>query len=212
MTKKKLFAIFVPVAITIGFSLFLANSYDFTPSTKDNPYGLEARVVKTIWNPSVTGPPEPTETTVGFRLYFDSKKPIEYIGHNICSGIFCVLEGLGEQGSVRLRFDLGDNMRDWDNYNIPGYPWWNAGDTANIRIKVKPATLLENGTIVRSNGETTFIDLGESQILEWEFGGSERVYNYSVYFSAFFTIASIVVPSGLLILIIRRKRKSKMRQ
>ncbi len=174
MKKKRLFAIAISVIIIIGLALFLVNSYDFTPSTRDNPHGLDARVVKTIWNPTDDGmwPPELAETRVIFRLYHNSKDPLEYFGYNICSGVFCIKEESGQYGSVR-ESNLGNNMQQWPDFNIASYPWWNAGDTVNIRIKVKPTTMLENGTIVGSNDNMIFIDLGESQILEWEFGGSK---------------------------------------
>ncbi len=158
------------VAIGIYTIWFFTNSYDFSTSTKDDPLGIEAKVTYN-YNPYLMCPFLPCHPSKTFQLSFTSKEGSELIAYNICNGIFCIKKDSFENRVINAHeqnpaitfprataYQAGPIML--------GDLSWKVGDTVNIRIKVMPVTLLDNGSLIRYPEKIMFVDLGESKIIE----------------------------------------------
>lgn len=158
--KTKLASIVVPIAITVWLGGYFANSYDFAPSTTDNPFGIRAELVY-VKNLKISCPMQPCVPLSAFGFRYTSQKPVQLVAYNICGGISCIKrEGFGSYG-------IGGNEehRIWGGSETVGDIPWKVGDTVNIRVKVKPVQILENGEVVPQD-KIFFIDVGKSKIIE----------------------------------------------
>jgi len=162
--KAKVFVIIIPLATTIGLIWSFTNSYDFAPSTKENPFGVEARLVYEH-NMRISCPIEPCGPLNAFVLKHNSREPVQFVAFNICGGIFCIKqEGFGGHGPPAP--ELASQPEKWGGGTVGQIPW-SIGDVVDIRVKVKPAHILEDGKVVFDE-KIWFIDLGESKIIEVE--------------------------------------------
>lgn len=160
MRKIKLAVIAVPIAITIVLGWYFARSYDFAPSTTDNPFGIQAELVY-VKDLKISCPMQPCGPLDAFGFRYTSQKPVQLVAYNICGGIFCIKrEGFGSYG-------IGGNEthRTWGGGQTVGDIPWKVGDTVNIRVKVKPVEILEDGKVMPKDG-IFFIDVGKSKITE----------------------------------------------
>ena len=158
------------VAIGIYIIWFFTNSYDFSTSTKDNLLGIEAKVIYD-YNRYMTCPFLPCHTSKTFQLNFTSREGSELIAYNICDGIFCIKKDNFENRVINAHAqNQGIAFGRVTAYEagpiILGDLSWKVGDTVNIRIKVMPLTLLDNGSLIRYPEKIMFVDLGESKIIE----------------------------------------------
>jgi len=170
LTKYKLFIIGIPFIIIIGLSVYLLNSYDFTPSTKENPFGVEAKVLvqPTYFSPRVQSESSSyPQDVLWFR--YNSKEPIDLIGYTICNGIFC---------TKAQTYSYSPPAPEWKNYpemwagNTLGDLHWKEGDKVHIWIRVSPVEITEMGDRVSVSEPVFYIDLGESEII---LGPIERI-------------------------------------
>lgn len=148
----------------IGFTLHAAIPYDFTPSTKENPYGIAARVlVQPTYPPSLSQQKNPIEQQDVLWFRYTSQEPIRMLGYNICNGISCInneIESYSQHHSKN-----SDKPQKWAGGTLGDLPW-NVGDTVHIRVKMQPVMISEDGAITPLLDQIFFIDLGESKIIK----------------------------------------------
>lgn len=146
------------------FFLYSLSSYDFAPSTKENPYGVTARVLiqPTYFSPPIP-PKDPIEPQDVLWFRYHSQEPIQLVGYNICNGMMCIkseIQSYSPHDPANL-----DKPQKWTGGTIGDLPW-NEGDAVHIRVKIKPVTISEDGTIIPQDDKFTFIDLGKSKIIK----------------------------------------------
>lgn len=160
----------IATAIGIYIIWFFINSYDFSTYTKDNPLGIEAKVIYD-YNPYLMCPFLPCHQSKTFQLNFTSKEGSELIAYNICNGIFCTKKEGFENHIINvhpkiLGINLGSVTAYYAGPVILGDLSWKVGDTVNIRIKAMPVTMLDNGSLIHHSEKIMFVDLGEAKIIE----------------------------------------------
>ena len=160
---KTLHLVVIAVSITIGSVLvwYFASFYDFAPSTTDNPFGINA-TVSYVHNLKISCIRQPCEPFNAFVLSYTSQKPVQLISYNICGGIYCIKQGnfasYGRGGTP--------DSPVWGGGITFGNTPWKVGDIVDVRLKVKPVTIKENGDIIPDTENMMFIDLGQSKITE----------------------------------------------
>ncbi|MGH2613481.1 MAG: hypothetical protein ACRDFB_10605 [Rhabdochlamydiaceae bacterium] len=160
---KTLHLIVIAVSITIGSASvwYFASFYDFAPSTTDNPFGINA-TVSYVHNLKISCIRQPCGPFNAFGLSYTSQKPIQLISYNICGGIYCIKQGnfasYGRGGTP--------DSPVWGGSTTLGDIPWKVGDIVDVRLKVQPVTIKENGDIVPEPEKTVFIDLGQSKVTE----------------------------------------------
>jgi hypothetical protein len=138
-----------------------ANSYDFAPSTKDNPFRINA-TVSFVHNMKISCIRQPCEPFNAFGLSYTSQEPVQIISYNICGGIYCIKQGnFASYG----RGGTPDNPT-WEGGTTLGKIPWKVGDIVDIKLKIQPVIIKENGDIIPEPEKMSFIDLGESKITE----------------------------------------------
>jgi hypothetical protein len=113
----------------------------------------------------------PCHSSKTFQLNFTSKESSELIAYNICDGIFCTKKESFESHIINAHaqnpsISFGRITAYKASPVMLGDLSWKVGDTVNIRIKVMPVTLLDNGSLIRYPENIMFVDLGESKIIE----------------------------------------------
>ncbi len=160
---KTLHLIVIAASISIGSAsiVYFASFYDFAPSTTDNPFGINATVsyVHNLKTSCIRQPCGPLNT---FGLSYTSQKPVQLISYNICGGIYCIKQ---ENFASYGRGGTPDSTV-WGGSTTLGEIPWKVGDTVNVRLKVQPITIKENGDMVPEPENMVFIDLGQSKITE----------------------------------------------
>jgi hypothetical protein len=148
----------------IGFILYDAIYYDFTPSTKENPYGVAARVlIQPTYHSSLSQQKNPIEPQDTLWFRYTSQEPIRIMGYNICNGILCInnkSEGYSQHNPKNF-----DKPQKWAGGTLGDLPW-NVGDTVHIRVKIQPVMISEDGAISTLDDHVLFVDLGKSKILK----------------------------------------------
>ena len=156
MKKLVIISIIIPIAIGIGIIGFFLNSYDFTTSTKENKYGVEAKLVYSEnYLPFMC--PVPCEGT-HFSLDVTSEKNAFFLGYNICNGITCV-KNYGSNVFLRA----GAPASDHTIVPVWGIESWKSGDIVDIRVKVAEAVPTDN-YYATDPSNLIFVDLGKSKI------------------------------------------------
>lgn len=160
---KTLLLITIAASISIGSALvwYFASFYDFAPSTTDNPFGINA-TVSYVHNLKISCPYQPCGPLNAFVLSYTSQKPVQLISYNICGGIYCIKQGnfasYGRGGTP--------DSPVWGGSTTLGDIPWKVGDIVDVRLKVQPVTIKENGDMVPEPEKMVFIDLGQSKITE----------------------------------------------
>ncbi len=153
--------IIIAISASVGSVIIwsVANSYDFAPSTKDNPFGIKA-TVSYVHNLKISCIRQPCGPFNAFGLSYTSEKPIQIIPYNICGGIYRIKQGnfasYGRGGTP--------DSPVWGGGMTLGSVPWKVGDVVDIRLKVQPVGI--NGDLVPESKNMMFIDLGESMITE----------------------------------------------
>lgn len=149
-------------ALTTSFPLkllwVLSNSYDFEPTSNENPFGLNA-TASYRGEDGKPCQPQNCSSEGRFVLSYRSEKPVEVISYNLCGGLYCMLrQGIssyGQEGTATHPV--------WgDDIGIENAPW-NVGDTIDIRLKVIPVGL-SKGEIVPEWENGLYVDLGNVRI------------------------------------------------
>ncbi|MHB8601893.1 MAG: hypothetical protein ACYC6W_11250 [Nitrosotalea sp.] len=163
MKTLHLSIIVIAVSISTGSVLigYFASYYDFEPSTTDNPFGINA-TVSYVHNLKISCIRNPCGPLNAFSLSYTSQKPIQLISYNICGGIYCIKQGnfasYGRGGTPDSPI--------WGGGSTLGEIPWKVGDIVDIKLKIQPVMIKENGDIIPEPDKMTFIDLGESKITE----------------------------------------------
>ncbi|MGI0102648.1 MAG: hypothetical protein ACREA7_08660 [Nitrosotalea sp.] len=160
----------IATAIGVFIIWFFTSSYDFSTYTKDNSLGIEANVIYD-YNPNLMCNFLPCHTSKTFQLNFTSKEGSELISYNICDGIFCTKKAGFENhiinaGAQNHEIAFGSVTSYKAGPIILGDLPWTVGDTVDIRMKVMPVTVLDNGSLIHYPERTMFVDLGKSKIIE----------------------------------------------
>lgn len=135
-------------------------------ATKDNPLGLEARVVHFRDSNAVSCPSSPCGPHPGWALKLVSDKPAWLLSYGICSATFCSAEERADSGGYSViasteTSGLDNNSRSdlsvwagyvirWDNMQdgSAALPW-KAGDMVHVIVKATPAVMVEKNNIGR---------------------------------------------------------------
>jgi hypothetical protein len=159
---KTLYIIIIIASVSLGSSIwYFASFYDFAPSTTDNPFGINA-TVSYVHDLKITCPLPSCGPLNAFILSYASQKPVQLISYNICGGIYCIKQenfASYERGGT-------SNSPMWGGSTTLGNIPWKIGDTVDIRLKIQPVIIKENGDIVPEPEKMMFIDLGLSKITE----------------------------------------------
>jgi hypothetical protein len=147
----------ISIGVGIGIVWFFLSSYDFTPITKENGYGIEVKLVYSeSYLPFMC--PVPCEGT-HFSLEVTSEKNAFLRGYNICNGITCVKN---DGSNVFLR--SGAPAEDHSLIGVFGIESWKVGDTVDIRVKVTDAVPTADH-YAPDESKLVFVDLGETKII-----------------------------------------------
>lgn len=152
MKKSKIIYIVTISSSTIGAMLFFLYYYDFTPSTKENEFGIHALVVRAP--PFMGGCDNPLCHYSGYVLKISSEKHVFLTGYNICKEIFCVRED-GLSVSLDETYVVTSIISD-----VP----WKVGDTVSIRAKVSHPYNMA-GSFIANLLNMSFVDLGNSKVM-----------------------------------------------
>jgi hypothetical protein len=160
----------VAIALVIYMVWLFTSSYDFSTYTKDNPLGIEANVIYN-YNLDLMCPQLPCHASNTFQLNFTSNEGSELIAYNICDGIFCTKKAGFDNNIPYVHLTIAAiNFGGVPTYSagpvMLGDLLWKVGDTVNIRVKVMPVTILDNGSLIHYPEKIMFVDLGESKIIE----------------------------------------------
>jgi hypothetical protein len=153
--------IIIAVSASVGSVViwYVTSSYDFTPSTKDNPFGIKA-TVSYVHNLKISCIRNPCGPFNAFELLYTSQKPVQIISYNVCGGIYCIKQGdFASYG----RGGTPDSPVWGESMTLGSIPW-KVGDVVDIRLKVQPVGI--NGDLVPESQNMMFIDLGKSMITE----------------------------------------------
>ena len=165
MRRIVFLALIISVTAGLGTIWYLAGSFDFAPSTKDNPYGVQAKVIisPTTFSPPIE-PKIPIEPIPVLWFRYNSEKPVQLIGYNVCNGLFCIKREVGGSYGPAAP-ELMDQPDKWAGGTM-GDLHWKVGDTVHIRIKIKTVTISDDGQVILDSDKMMFIDLGESKIIQ----------------------------------------------
>jgi hypothetical protein len=131
-------------------------------ATKNNPLGLEARVIHFRDTTVVNCPSSPCGPHPGWALNLVSDKPAWLLGYGICDADSCLTEEKADGYSIIASADATglENRTDlslWSGYVIR---WiglreddsgatlpWKVGDTVHVIVKAEPAVMVEKNNI-----------------------------------------------------------------
>lgn len=155
--------IIIVISVSVGSVIIwsVASSYDFAPSTKDNPFRIKA-TVSYVHNLKISCIRQPCGPFNAFSLSYTSQEPVQLISYNICGGIYCIKQGnfasYGRGGTP--------DSPTWGGGTTLGEIPWKVGDIVDIKLKIQPVRITENGDVIPEPEKMLFIDLGESKITE----------------------------------------------
>lgn len=159
---KILYIIVIIVSASLCYSIWYFTSfYDFAPSTTDNSFGIGA-TINYVHNLKISCPVPSCGPLDAFVLSYSSQKPVQLISYNICGGIYCIKQenfaSYGRGGTL--------DSPVWGGSTTLGTIPWQVGDTVDIRLKLQPVIIKENGDVTPEPEKRFFIDLGPSKIME----------------------------------------------
>lgn len=156
MKKLKIIYVVTISSLTIGVLLFFTY-YDFTPSTKENKFGINALV---IHSPLYMGCPT-VNCQPNYYLKINSKSTTLLLGYNICDGNSCV-----KQDGLAISLPLVDVLHpDYRKLPLPDNLPWKDGDSVNIQVKVSGSSMMDNTLYYASTTSNIWVDLGKSEIV-----------------------------------------------
>jgi len=149
----------IAIACIVAASVILYfTSYDPTPVTKENNFGVSALV---IHSPSF-GCPIGNCTFHDHFLKINSKSKTYLIGYNICDGTSCV-----KQDGLSVSLPVLDVLNpDYQKLPLPDNLPWKDGDSVNIQVKV-PNSIIIDKVLYFDPSPTPkiWVDLGKSEIV-----------------------------------------------
>ncbi|MDE1764275.1 MAG: hypothetical protein KGH88_08530 [Thaumarchaeota archaeon] len=150
--------IVIACIITISVVWYLT-SYDPTPVTTENNFGIHALVVH---SPPYMACPTEDCRQPDYYLKMNSKLKTVLVGYNVCDGNSCV-----EKDDLAVSLPLEDVLHpDYAKLPLPDDLSWKDGDSVNIWVKVPNSSMI-GGTLYFdfSNAQNVWIDLGKSEIV-----------------------------------------------
>jgi hypothetical protein len=147
-------AIGIACIISVSMIWYLT-SYDTTPVTAENDFGINALV---IHRPAGLGCPTEDCHFPDYYLKINSNSKTFITGYNICDGNSCV-----KQVGLSIPLPLVNSLHpDYRELPLPDNLSWKDGDSVDIKVKA-PSTLIMG--IDNSSITTIWIDLGMSEIV-----------------------------------------------
>jgi hypothetical protein len=152
------FIITIVFIITISMVWYFT-SYDPTPVTTENNFGIHALVIHSP--PYMACPTEDCQQHE-YYLKVNSKLKTFLVGYNICDGNSCV-----KQDGLAISLPLVDVLHpDYQKLPLPNSLPWKDGDSINIQVKVPNSFIFDNATTFDSTHvPKIWVDLGESEIV-----------------------------------------------
>jgi len=150
------------VVACIGVASVILNfaSYDPTPVTKENNFGINALVVHQHIS---TGCPTENCPYPEHYLKINSKFHGEFlVGYNICDENSCV-----KKDGIAISLPVVDVLHpDYQKLQLPDNLPWKDGDSVNIQVKVLNGFISDSAfTLDPSHDPKIWVDLGKSEIV-----------------------------------------------
>jgi len=141
------------VLVTLYFT-----SYDPTPVTKENNFGVSALV---IHQPPGGCPMEKCSPPDHF-LKINSKLKTFLVGYYICDANYCV-----KKDGMSISLPVLDVLHpDYQKLPLPDNLPWKDGDPVNIQVKVPSSSIIDNVPYFDpSHTPNIWVDLGKSEIV-----------------------------------------------
>ncbi len=157
------------IVFIIGVTIYLGAFSYFTPSTKENPYGIEARVMiqSTYLSPPIQ-PKSPIEPQDVLWLRYNTKQSVDLREFIICNGPYCITHQSGNEPPHPELSGFSEKLGGGTIGDLP----WKIGDTVHIWVKTRHIYSSENGDLIKFDDPGLNIDLGESKIIR---GPTERI-------------------------------------
>jgi hypothetical protein len=128
-------------------------------ATRHNPLGIEARVAYVHENTAMSCPMRPCDTS-GFVLNVMSKENAVFLGYDVCKvGALSCAHYEGFASSLVATPEHSNQPERWGSQSLGWKSDWHADDKVDIKVNVTPAS---------SEPMSGWVELGESQILEFE--------------------------------------------
>lgn len=153
-------AMIVVITCTVTASMvWYLTSYDPTPVTTENNFGINALV---IHSPPYMACPTEDCKQPDYYLKINSKSKTFLIGYNICDENSCV-----KQDGLAISLPLVDVLHpDYQKLPLPDNLSWKDGDSINIQVKVPNSFIFDNAiTFDSTHTPKIWVDLGKSDIV-----------------------------------------------
>ncbi|SMH72661.1 hypothetical protein [Candidatus Nitrosotalea okcheonensis] len=152
-------AIIVIACIVSVSVIWYFTSYDPTPVTKENNFGINALV---IHSPPYMGCPTVNCQQPNYYLKINSKSNTFLLGYTICDGNSCV-----KQDGLAISLSVLDVLHpDYRKLPLPDNLPWKDGDSVNIQVKVPSSFIFDNAsTFDSTHTPKIWVDLGKSEIV-----------------------------------------------
>jgi hypothetical protein len=170
MKTRFLIVIGILIFVTMGVVIYLDTFPYFSPSTKENPYGIEAKVMiqSTYFSPPIKqDEPIKPQDVLWFR--YNTKQLVNITEFTICKEFDCI--PYQPANGPPLQPDSSTNIDSWGGGPLGDLPW-KIGDTVHIWVKARHIYSSENGDLIKFDDPGLNIDLGESKIIR---GSTERI-------------------------------------
>lgn len=157
--KNLHYCIIVIVCAVAASVIWYLASYDPTPVTTTNNFGVNALV---IHSPPYMACPTEDCKHPDYYLKTNSKSKTLLVGYDICDGISCV-----KKDGITIPLPLLDVLHpDYAKLSLPSDLSWKDGDSVNIWVKV-PSSSMIGGALYfdPSNTQNVWVDLGKSEIV-----------------------------------------------
>ncbi|MDE1839040.1 MAG: hypothetical protein KGH87_03875 [Thaumarchaeota archaeon] len=158
---KTLYLSIIAIACIITASMvWYFTSYDPTPVTTENNFGINALVIH-----SSTSMGCPTEDChyPDHYLKITSRSNTFLVGYNICDGNSCV-----KQDELAIPLTHSNSIPpDYQKIRLPDNLPWKDGDLVNIQVKI-PTTFISDSsfTFDSSTAQKIWVDLAKSEIVK----------------------------------------------
>jgi hypothetical protein len=162
MKTRLLIIIGILIFVTMGVIIYLDTLPYFSPSTNENPYGIEAKVMiqSTYVSPPIQqDEPIKPQDVLWFR--YNTKELVNIIGFTICNGSNCITHQPGS--GPPLHPEPSAEIDLWGGGTLGDLPW-KIGDIVHIWVNTRHVYSSGNGDLIDLNDPVSRIDLGESKI------------------------------------------------
>lgn len=149
-------SIIVITGMIVASMIWYFTSYDSTPVTKENNFGVNALVI----HHHITTCPENCPYPEHY-MNINSKLQTFLLGYNICDGNSCI-----KKDGLAIPLPVLDVLHpNYQELPLPDNFPWKDGDSINIQVKV-PSTFISDSSSVFDSDHTPkiWVDLGESKI------------------------------------------------